>query len=501
MSTVTKRQKLLLMILCVVVALLIAVTAVIVTIIPGSSVNVGGTVSTTDTTVVTTTASPATKGTGSMGGTDTTTVVGQTTVVNKTTITTKTSPTTTAPITTADKWEQDSFVLSSFFTVGGSGDKNQYRSSLKLHKEAGLNLVELTFLSKGALLAALDVCEELQIPSIAQDLDNINGVGKTVPSFTESEVKAYVEELSRYRYLEGYFVWDEPTMEMFSTARRQKDMFKKYAPGKLAFSCLYPSYGVYNWSSNDFGWENSRYAQYVNNYLTTVDPEVISLNYYPFGNNGGDVSLQTHNLWRDMGLMRSKALELDKPYWHYYQLSGNLETKETADLTPEKAAVQMYAGLAYGAKGLSAFATFAGLVVFDGARYVKGPNFDQLTELNKKVMNLGNELFDKRSVALYHPGLSATTQKNYFCDDLEASDLIVSLPEGTIAGVFAGGGKTYLMLVNKDYQRSLIGTVKLKGSKTVREFRAAENIYGGGTSGSQFSVTLGKGEGKLFVLE
>ena len=512
-SSVNKRQKMWLAAVGGAISLLIVAAVVIITLIPGqtagNSIKTEGPVSSTPL-FPQATASSTAVGTESGGGTHTTaadstsSAVAQTTpaatTVTTSTTTTTTIPTPTTPPPVRDKWEQQSFVLSSFFTVGGSGDRNQYRSSLRLHKEAGLNLVELTFLSKGALLAALDVCEELQLPSIAQD-QSINGVGKNAPAFTDSQIRRYVEELSRYRYLEGYYVWDEPTMEMFSTARRQRDLFKQYAPGQLAFSCVFPSYGVYNWSSTDWGWENSRYAEYVSEYLKIVDPEVLSLNHYPFGNNGGNVSLQTHNLWRDMGLMRRKALELGRPYWHYYQLSGNLDTKESGDITPEKVAVQMYAGLAYGVKGLSAFATCGGLVVFDGVRYVKGPYFDQLAALNRQVLNLGNELFNKQSTALYHPGLSDATKSAYFCDDLGESELIAALPGGTVAGVFTGGGKTYLMLVNKDYQRPLTGTIRLKTAKTVREFQAADNRYGASSYADRFDVTLGKGEGKLFALE
>ena len=47
--------------------------------------------------------------------------------------------------------KQDQFVLSTFFAVGGSADKQQYTKMLTLTKESGINLVELTFLSGQAL--------------------------------------------------------------------------------------------------------------------------------------------------------------------------------------------------------------------------------------------------------------------------------------------------------------------------------------------------------------
>lgn len=364
-------------------------------------------------------------------------------------------------------------------------------------------MVELTFLSKGALIAALDICEETGLPAIAQDLENVNGVGNNAPAWTEEKIKAHVAELSKYSCLEGYYIWDEPTDTMFTQTRQLRDTFKKYAPGKLAFSCVFPSYGVYNWDTTEWGWENSRYVQYVDGYLNTVEPEVLSVDYYPFGHNGGNISLQTHDLWRDMGLMRRRSLDRGIPYWHYFQASGDLEGKTVGDMTPEKIAVQMYAGLAYGVKGLSYFATFSAMTEYNPAtnRYQKSRLYDAMAAVNTKVKNIGNQLFGTTSTALYHTGLPAATRSAYYADDLAASPLIGSLPAGTVAGVFAGGGKTYLMIVNKDYQNPITGQITLKQSRTVKEFQAAAGTYAAGKTGSAFSVTLGQGEGKLFLLE
>lgn len=76
--------------------------------------------------------------------------------------------------------KQDQFVLSTFFAVGGSADKQQYTKMLTLTKESGINLVELTFLSGQALDTALQVCEEIKLNNIAQDLTQYSGFGVDV---------------------------------------------------------------------------------------------------------------------------------------------------------------------------------------------------------------------------------------------------------------------------------------------------------------------------------
>ena len=76
--------------------------------------------------------------------------------------------------------KQDQFVLSTFFAVGGSADKQQYTKMLTLTKESGINLVELTFLSGQALDTALQVCEEIKLNNMAQDLTQYSGFGVDV---------------------------------------------------------------------------------------------------------------------------------------------------------------------------------------------------------------------------------------------------------------------------------------------------------------------------------
>jgi len=50
-----------------------------------------------------------------------------------------------------------------------------------------------------------------------------------------------------------------------------------------------------------------------------MQPDVLSFNYYPFARHGS--SLIECDWWRDMGLMRVKAIEFQIPFWYYYQAS------------------------------------------------------------------------------------------------------------------------------------------------------------------------------------
>ena len=381
---------------------------------------------------------------------------------------TSTNPT-ASPTSETKVWKQKSFVLSSFFAVGGGG-KIQNRNWLAKTKEAGINMVELTFLSRSLLKSAVEACEMLKLPCIIQDLDANGGIGRDYPGFTEQSVKEFVDEYKEYSCVEGYYVWDEPHKDVFMKTRELRDLFKKYAPEKLAFSCVYPSYGVYNWSSSDFNWKNSTYGKYIDEYLNEIQPEILSLNYYPFAVTGLKSDIYRHDVWRDMGYVRKQAIETGTPNWHYFQGVSDLQKKTPDGLAVEQIKVQMYAALAYGVKGLSYYTSY-GLFLDENGE--KTSYYEPLTKINNKVKAIGDFLLDKKQQELYHSGLDKPVEKMYFLDSFDDSTIVSDIPNHIIMGVFHDDdNKNVLVLVNKNYNEKVKGTMSLKNQGKVSLFDA-----------------------------
>lgn len=408
------------------------------------------------------------------------------------------SPSSGASAIQSDEWRQGNFILSSFFAVGGSGSRIQYRSWLSRTQAAGIDMIELTFLPRSALLTAVEVCEELQLSCIVQDLDQAGGIGGKY-QFTEAAVKSFTELMQPYQCVEGYFVWDEPARETFEKAQELRKLYKKYDPSRLAYTCVYPSYGVYNWTDSQIDWSNSAYARYIDDYLAAVEPEVLSLNYYPFAVSGKDASLEQNDLWRDMGYVRKRAKEEGLPYWHYFQGVGDLQEKVIGAMTLEKIQVQMYAALAYGVKGLSYYTSYGLFLDADG--YVTDL-YEPLTALNGRVKNIGGYLFDKEPEALYHSGLNREAEMAYFLDDAGASPLIAEMPENMIVGLFRQGDTRVLMVVNKNYRRAVSGDLILREKKKVGVFDgSAGTVSKGNEPTDRIGLELAAGECAVYILE
>ena len=387
-------------------------------------------------------------------------------------------------------WKQRGFVLSAFNAL--NADTTQYKKVLTLTKNSGIDLVELTFLSRENLNSALKIAEEVGVKVLAQDLTSFCGRGSEIPAFTEGSVAKEVNFLRKYKMLEGYYVWDEPHEKDFEAVRRLQDLFKKYDSGHLAFSVIYPSYGIYIW-------KDGSYPKYVDNYLKTVDPEVMSFDYYPFRTYSD--SLGNNDIWKDFGYIRKKALEYNKPLWFYFQAVGFEPVHVKLNL--ERIRAQMYAALAYGVKGLSYYYENKNGVLLDSL-FNPSKMYPDLKQLNAEVKNLGNFLYSLKSEKIYHTsGNIDELAGSFFLDKLEESDLIKSAPKNLVIGVFGdSSAKKYVLVSNLSHTNGVKGKIELAkpmkingyNKKTGTEKRISK-------SSGTLEINLPAGEAVLYILQ
>lgn len=387
-------------------------------------------------------------------------------------------------------WKQRGFILSTFNAL--NSDTAQYKKVLTLTKNSGIDLIELTFLSRENLNSALKIAEGVGVKVIAQDLASFCGRGSEIPALTEESVAKEVNLLRKYKMLEGYYVWDEPHEKDFDEVRRTRDLFKKYDPGHLAFSVIYPSYGIYTW-------KDGSYAKYVDNYLKTVDPEVMSFDYYPFRTYSD--SLANNDIWKDFGYIRKKALEHHKPLWFYFQAVGFEPVHVKLNL--ERIREQMYAALAYGVKGLSYYYENKNGVLLD-TLFNPSEMYPDLKLLNAEVKNLGNFLYTKQSEKIYHTsGNIDQFTESFFLDKLDDSELFKSAPKNLVIGVFGdSSAKKYVLVSNLSHTKGVNGNLELKKPMQVVGYNKTDNTTKRvSKSLSSIDLTLAAGEAALYILK
>lgn len=358
-----------------------------------------------------------------------------------------------------ERYIQPGFIISTFYT-GYSTDPAVMENILTLTKEAGFNLIENGWVSGETAAVTAEAAEKVGIDFLLQEMNVYSGFqGGEFPFPEESVIEAVCEKYSDYEHFKGIFIWDEPVMETIPVTRRLKDIFEEHMPGKLMYSCALPSYGIYKWDMQE------TYPRYIDEYVSLIDPDVISFDYYPY--------LQTDNivyssLWQDLGYIRKKALETNKPLWVYFQALSNSLAYEPGNFTIEKIKSQVFPLLCYGVAGLSYF-TSAGSVVYNNE---KAPLYDDISALNKRVKNIGDFLLSKNNEAIYHCLRGDRYPSLYNLDRFEDSALMESATmKNSVIGQFGeySSPDKYLLIANKHHEDISSGQITFRYPVTVYE--------------------------------
>lgn len=225
--------------------------------------------------------------------------------------------------------------------------------------------------------------------------------------------------------LMGYQMVDEPQSSDFPALATWVDSVGQRDPGKLRFINLLPNYG--------FPGPNSTpaYLQYVTDYVTTVQPDILCFDHYPLfgpagnGNTNGsdddngnndihsDVSMAGYH--RNLQIVSTIAHANNIPFWNFF---ASMPFNGRPDVTEAQIRWQVYTSLAYGSKGLLYFcywtptgtsfiwanAIMTPVIPVGGGgneTYVPGPHYYQATRINSKLKILGGYLFTTTYVGTF----------------------------------------------------------------------------------------------------
>ncbi|MEW6750316.1 MAG: hypothetical protein AB1505_04980 [Candidatus Latescibacterota bacterium] len=138
----------------------------------------------------------------------------------------------------------------------------------------------------------------------------------------------------------GYSLRDEPSVKNFAALRARVNELRSAPPGRLAYVNLYPGYAT----PEQLG--APTYDEYVRRYMETVDPDVLSMDYYPRFAPDQD---GREAYCADLAVMRRHALRHAVPFWEF---SNTMPYGPHTDPTEGQLRWQVFASLAYGARGM-----------------------------------------------------------------------------------------------------------------------------------------------------
>lgn len=301
-------------------------------------------------------------------------------------------------------------------------------------------------------------------------------------------VQQMLEEYRRFPSFAGFDVYDEPPPAKFPTVAAVTALVRELAPDLLPYSNLVPGNGP-------------GYASFVQNFIDTVRPPVLSFDRYPILDTGLDI-----NYFDNWAIIRRAGLAAGIPTWVYIQ-----SVKFQNRVVPDEAQLrwQVNISLAYGAKGILYFTWWtpelargegfeSAIITLDGQRT---PLYDAATRLNREWLTpIGRELKPLVSVSATHandnplpPGAEAFKPDDH-----------VSAVEGgaVVLGQFRAAtddGRRWVLVANRSDRADTTVTLTFGPAAAHAErFRAESADYA--VEAGPVSVQLAAGGAALFRL-
>lgn len=221
---------------------------------------------------------------------------------------------------------------------------------------------------------------------IRRQLDVCNQLGlKALVSVAGHDLKHLAPD---HPALWGYMWVDEPSKGQFGGLAADVARIRELRPGRLTYINLLPDYA----NAGQLGVPT--YKEYLKQFVDEVKPDVLSMDYYPLfkpdGSDGRD------GYCGNLAAMREESLRADIPFWNFFNI---MPFGPHTDPTESQVQWQIYASLAYGAKGIMYFCYYTpvspefpkgGAIIARDDRPTR--HYDQAKRINAELKALGPTL-------------------------------------------------------------------------------------------------------------
>ena len=220
-------------------------------------------------------------------------------------------------------------------------------------------------------------------------LSDQNAIDNYIKEVT-AEYKDYLD------VIKGWLLRDEPSASDFPALARVVDAFHRIDPDRTTMINLFPTYA----SDKQLG--TNGYQEHLDKFISTVKPDYISYDHYHF-----QKTTVRKGFFENIEIVRDTAIANEIDPMLIILLTEHMSY---ADLTKYQIEWEVNMCLTYGMKRISYFTYWLSQDLLDqgwsdacmdttGKIY---PHYYDVQEINKWLLPLGNELFDKNSTEVFH---------------------------------------------------------------------------------------------------
>ncbi len=230
----------------------------------------------------------------------------------------------------------------------GPNGKNESYITVERYQEAkaaGLDFV-IGLYEQGAssadVLTALDCAAEAGMEYLVRsDL-------MLYANSTPERLERAIEPVINHEACKGIFVVDEPGADRFHALGAVNRLYKQITD-KYFYLNLFPSYARAEQYLDD------SYRSYLENYCKIVDNSMISVDYYPFGDDGARYSV-SEGLLASLELVQTLSDKYDMEHWEFLQGMKADASSKTPDYYDIR--MQIYTSMCFGVQVMQYFCYF-----------------------------------------------------------------------------------------------------------------------------------------------
>ena len=376
------------------------------------------------------------------------------------------------------------------FAIMAWGESPSDEAQLRGMREAGLNISGFCRAADLEKVRAAGLTCFVQSPEI----DKLDWMKLPADSELRATVASLRQEVGGNTAALGVFLRDEPNAAMMPGLGKVSTMLHESMPGLWPYVNLFPA----RVSADRLG--TSDYGEYVRMLVGTIHQPFLSYDNYSLV--GGEM---LDYFYTNLDVVRRMSLETKTPFWNCILANSHFNYMEPSDATFN---LQVYASLAYGARGIQYFTYFAPAIGNFRLAAVdqfgnRTATWDMLRRINNQLRMLTPTMVRLKSTGVYHypsvPEQGRPLSESKLVESVEMTQRLVRSPAGGrfLIGEFEDEqGRPYFMLVNKDLNNSFQVKVHLRKAggklRQVSQYSGKEKSFGGEME------WLAPGQGVLF---
>ena len=336
-------------------------------------------------------------------------------------------------------------------------------------KECGINTYLGWYATMEEVKLALANAEKAGVKCIIRTNDFLGNIQKEVPQMKDCPA------------LLAYEIMDEPETSDFAMLKDAVSQVNALDPDHPCYINVYP-----NWA-----WGGAKgYAAKLTQFLNTVPVTFLSFDYYPIRESEGVRNLRP-DWYYNLEDVRTVSRKFKIPFWAFaLSLSHSITDAYYPVPTIADLRLQQFSNLVYGAQAFQYF-TYWG--IYQGAAT---PVYEKVKQVNTEIQSLAFIFKGADVKNVWHTGKTLPNGTKALSAMPYGVKSITSGDEGIIVSQVEKDGKTYIAIVNRDYQNEQ--TVSMEFTK---DYVRYDNCGYKMTALSDGKITMQPGDIAVFEIK